>query len=66
MAKVFGVTKDGIRNCPQCGGELNMVEGYDAAEYAWETAECLKCQLAILVRYTQVETVMYMSRRLQK
>lgn len=53
-----------VRKCPVCGNELNLLEGGQEGGYAWETMECLKCNLAILVHYEQNETVISLSARI--
>jgi len=60
---LLGCTPAGVTKCPQCGGELNIVEGGQTNEYAWETSECLKCQLAISTQFTENETKIVLAKR---
>jgi len=59
----LGITPSGVRECPVCGEELNIIEGGQTNEYAWETSECLTCQLAILTHYKENETQIWLTRR---
>lgn len=43
--------------CICCGEDLNLIEGGQENFYAWETAECLRCNLDVLLHYGENETI---------